>query len=356
MAESKIMKIALPTMLHSEDEIRAYEVARNRISKLMQTKGILVEVGVFNYMIPRFNGREAREAQLRNQTKHKLPILHTELPIMNQYSLIHDEADEELFGIKSGLEETIEHAAKLIELSPASPASDIDTHAGVFVYPSLEEDHPYPGSYSVNGFLKQREEILKRAKQRFDFLNSIAGKHDLKLTLENEPLANFEPAGPFKGRPALMYKPLSTQEALRYMSSGVQTFDINHFGATKNVPARMRMNKVDPAELFRVLGVSSWAEYQKKFTDQSAYFPKTTTAVHVSNTEGIGVHLTKPEDIRKWGADGTNEGTISREDLRATMDLARQRGLPVVIEVDYELKGKNFKEADRFLEHVYRDE
>lgn len=307
-------------------------------------------------MIPRFNDPKNRKAQLRNQEKYKLPIFHTQFPIMNQYALTHDRSEEKLFDVKGNLEETIEHAAKLIKLSPAIPVSDIDTHAGVFVYPGLAEDHPAPGSYSVAGFLKQRQQILERAKTRFKFLNGIAGKHGLRLTLENEPLANFEPSKLFGGEPALMYKPLSTPEALEYISSGVQTFDINHFGATRNVPERMQMNSVNPKELFKVLGISSWAEYEEKFTHQAAYLPKGTTAIHVSNTKGIGVHLTDPEDIRNWGADGTNDGIISRKEMAAAMTLAQQGELPVVIEVDYELKDKDFKEADSFLKHVYRKE
>ena len=353
MTNNKAMKMALPVMLHSEEEIKSFYVAKSRIEKSMQEKGIPSEVGVFNYMIPRFQIPDKRNAQLRNQEKYSLPIFHTELPIMDQYSLIHYGEEEELFGIRGGLVEAIEHAAKLIELSPTVPASDIDTHAGVFVYPGLTEDHPAPGSYSVKGFLQNRDKILEQVKERFEFLNAVAGKYGLRLTLENEPLANFEPAKVFGGRPALMYKPLSTPKALKYISNGVQTFDINHFGATKNVLKRMQLNGIDPKALFQVFDINSWGEYVEKFTDKSAYLSKNTIAVHVSNTKGIGVHLTNQEDIRKWGADGTNNGIIPREELLSIMNFANQRDIPSVIEVDYNFKKIDFKEADNFLEYIF---
>lgn len=48
MTKDKIMRIALPVMLHSEKEIEAYQVAKDRIEKAMSEKEVPVEVGIFN--------------------------------------------------------------------------------------------------------------------------------------------------------------------------------------------------------------------------------------------------------------------------------------------------------------------
>ena len=85
-------------------------------------------------------------------------------------------------------------------------------------------------------------------------------------------------------------------------------------------------------------------------------------ALHLSNTQGIGVGLKSAWDIKHWGDDATNEGTLSRRDLRSFFSYAQENDIPAVLEMSYGTNGdpKNipetkYVEADSFIRYVFSE-
>jgi hypothetical protein len=102
----------------------------------------------------------------------------------------------------------------------------------------------------------------------------------------------------------------------------------------------------------------TWSSYTDSFCTASDYFGAAPEAIHLSNFEGIGVHLATRELRAKWGKDGTNEGTLSPAEMKSYLDWARKQQIPVVLEVDFDIGniGENkFIEADDFLRHILQN-
>jgi hypothetical protein len=308
--------------------------------------------------------QDRRRAQIETQKREKFHIYHVQTPIIGVHSL-------DFYGqhprnaISSGclLETAIEHSADLLPLSPA--AFDVDVHTGVFVYPDVEGNRALgPATYTLGAFAERRAHILENTRAGFQRLERLAMDRGMRLLLENEPLVSYE-AGAIEGfrSPRLIYKPFGTPQILQSISQN-RTFDTAHFASTKNVQHVFEKNNVDPASLFNMLALANgkqdgWSSYNASFCSANDYSGKAPEAIHLSNFEGIGVHLASQELRAKWGKDGTNEGTLTPAEMRFYLDFAQRQQIPVVLEVDFDIAkiGENkFIEADNFLRHVCEDE
>ena len=358
------LKLALPVMLHDETEVNAFKEAKPRIEQYLGAKDIPTEVGVFVYLAPFAITSEARRAQIETQKTEKVPIYHVQTPIIGVHSLdFYGQDPRNAIANGCQLEAAIEHAGNLLLHSPA--AFDVDVHTGVFVYPDVKGNQPIgPGTYTLEAFAERREEILKNTRAGFQRLERLAIDREMRLLLENEPIASYE-AGAIEGyrSPRLIYKPFGTHQILDSISAN-RTFDTAHFASTKNVPGVFQKNDVDPASLFNMLAMDNdqqdmWSRYNASFCTANDYFGKAPGAIHLSNFEGIGVHLAGRELREKWGKDGTNEGTLTPAEMKSYLGFAIKRQIPVVLEVDFDIGKigeKKFIEADNFLRHVCEDQ
>ena len=359
LGQEKRIFIALPVMLHKKGEIEAFLSAKERIEAKYSSPRSKVEVGAFSYMLPFTLKEENKISQIENQKSYRLPLYHVQSPILNEHALTHDSGEEARFGVKSRLEEALEHSAKLIDLSRAAPFNLVfDTHAGVFVYPHLDEEHPVPGVYSVPGFVKNRKRLFDQAAERFSKLKETGDSYGIEVVLENEPIVSVEPSRILSesGAPRIGFKPFADPEDLNTISS-IHTFDSSHYAVARSVPSRFEINNLSPESLFKVFNINSWEEYRNRICVAEDY-QNGLRAIHLSNTEGVGIHLTDEEEISKWGRDGTVEGELSQEELKSAVNLAASRGIPAVLEVDYNLKkipDNKFIEADAFLDYVFKE-
>jgi hypothetical protein len=352
-------------MLHNETEVNAFKEAKPRIEKYMESKEIPTEVGVFFYMRPfAITSQKRRSAQIETQKREKFPIYHVQAPIIGAHSLGHYGQDPQKANSNGCLLETaIEHSGNLMLYSPTQ--FDVDVHTGIFVYPDVEGNRELgPATYTVDAFEENRVEILENTREGFQSLEGLAMDRGLRLLLENEPLASYE-AGAIAGfrSPRLIYKPFGTHQILDSISEN-RTFDTAHFASTKNVPHIFERNNIDPTSFFNVLSMSKdkqdpWSQYDASFCTAADYSGKEPAAIHLSNFEGIGVHLTDPELQGKWGKAGTNEGTLTPAEMKFYLDFAKNRQIPIVLEVDFDIGkiGENkFIEADNFLRYVYQEQ
>ncbi len=348
------LHIGLPVALHNDGEIAAFQEARERIPALLRGYGIESTVSAFLFYTRPLLKPERRERQLENQARLRLPIIHAQTPVYSEDSLACDEQEQAAFGTHSLLETTVEHTAALKALDPSGIPCTVDTHAGVFVYDALEPAGPAAGIYGAEEFSSRALELFMRVKSRFRSLKNLAQKGGLGMLLENAPPAVYMPDRR-DGVPRMHYLPFTQFGAWSILGDGGYTCDIAHWAAAKHLPMQFKQNGIDPTTLFRSLLVQDWDQYDAVIGDLQS-FTRRAKAIHMSNTNGIGVHLENlPEIAQQWGDWGVNDGLLSRETLRTCLLDAQAKGVPVMIEVDYDVKNiprNKYAEADSFLTHI----
>jgi hypothetical protein len=337
------VRIGIPVALHEEGEIQAFLEAKPRIERLTAAYGLPSDVGVFAYYTPRLIGPTQREQQLKNQERHKLPIFHAQTPIFGTSSLAYD--GEGL------LETTIDHVAQLCAMSNSKNCS-VDTHIGVVVN---EHHTPLPEVYTPSEALTQRDAIFARAQQRFAQLTARAAQYGMSMLLENQITAQFAP-GNGNATPQLHYLPFNDLASIERIAGTAITCDVAHWAATRHAQAQFEHNGIEPATLFAISGVANWDEYHAANGTLYDLLAR-SQAIHLSNTAGIGVHLERtPELAKQWGDWGTNSGLLSAQELRESLVYGALNDVPVMIEVDYDIKRiaeNKFTEADAFLTHLF---
>jgi hypothetical protein len=355
----KSLKIALPVMLHADNEISAFKEAKERIEALGGKYGMPIDVGVFALYLPgRSRTQEAFQKQLENQQTHRLPIYLVETGVQQANALAYGPQDQTFNPNRlSDLEQTIDHVATLRDLDPtASNNLVVAPHVGTLVVDSLSKgDFTRPSIYSLQDFLSYRDQIYDAAKSRFNELASRASKLGLRLAIENTYSAVFENTGFWETRPkdappafGMNYQVFQDHASLVDLSQGNLVLDLNHLMAMDNIHTRFKTNGFNPDVLFATLGINNWNEFESKAGSINDYLPH-TRAFHLSSTDGIGIRVPKgsPEGVL-WG-DGTGPDLTSPEEYNLCIDHARENGLPVSIEVDYSFKPLTFREADEFL-------
>jgi hypothetical protein len=337
----------------SEGEIKAFLNAQERIQALTQAYGIPSEVSAFAYYSPFLMKEERRPLQLANQRNYRLPIIHSQTPVQMENALSYSEQERIRTGKQSILATTIEHVARLREYSPDVPCS-MDVHIGTIVAQGGSKSDAIPSIYSPEEFMARREELYTTAKTTFAHLTALAKKHGMPLLLENVPAVVMYPDY-HDGEPRLQYLPFHSLAETLEVSKNNITFDTAHWAAAKATQRQFTENGVDPALLFLTAGVHDWQEYSAALGTFEAYLSQ-AKAIHLSNTNGIGVKLNKhPELAKRWGDWGTDDGLLSKEQLRTCITHAQQQHIPVMLEVDYDIKRipeNCYKEADAFLRYA----
>lgn len=353
MAEA--LQLGIPVMLHKEAEINAFLDAKQRIEKLGAS--VPVQVGVFLYFLERALTPVNIELGLANQQRYRLPIVHCQAPIKGPHSLVYTKSDAQRFGRAGLLETTIDYCAALRESSSLDFPVAVDVHSGVYVFEDLTEDNPLPSFFSVKAFKERRSELLEIAQARFQELSSRARSKGLGFVLENEIAVAMCPS-PYSGNvPKLHFMPFTTRSAMNFITvsdAGSQTFDTAHYGASRSLPGRLENGSPFQQTVFELFECSSWEKYRERLGNFEDYLG--AAAFHISNTEGPGVYLEKFPDLEKvWGRDGTEDGTITKEEFRRVFANAQRKGKLCAVEVNYNVSNipqNSYSEADSFLRAV----
>ena len=356
------LQLALPVMLHSDNEPDIFRTAQERLVKLGDDCGVPLEVGAFLLYLPaKTRTPENFEKQLKNQEKHRLPIRLVETGVQRQNALSYGPSDPTYNPqVQSDLELVIEQAAKLRDLDPtASQSLIVAPHIGIIVLDSAKKgDFSKPGLYSVADFVEQRDAIYNRAKTRFAELSDKASVRGLKLAIENAYSAVFENIGYWQGVPeafGMGLQVFNDFQSFIDISRGNIVLDVAHFAAMKNIPARYKQNRdvMSSDALFATLGINSWDEFEAKAGKIEDYFPK-ARALHLSSQDGLSIRVPAGTEIgRRWG-DGTDPDLTTMATYHQCLDEAISRGLPVAIEEAFNTKPLTYKEADAFLEPILR--
>jgi len=349
----KPLQLGLPLDLANEGEVKAFLAAQERIQKLTDGLGTPSEVSAFAFYTPFLMKEERRGQQLANQKKYKLPIIHMQTPVQMENSLVCDAEMQERFGKQSLLETTITHVARLREHCPGVPCS-ADTHVGVFVIEGGAGNSGLSSIYSPEEFSLNKTKLLETARQRFASLEKLAAGYNMPMLLETVPPVVMIPD--YRGGdPVLQYLPFSGILDTKRIGNGSVTLDVAHWAGARGTQKQFQDNNVDPSLLFSVTGVNSWEEYLMAMGSFEEYLTS-SRALHLSNTNGIGVKLNKyPELAKRWGDWGTDDGLLSKDELQRCVANAREHSLPVMIEVDYDIKRiaeNKYAEADSFLRYV----
>lgn len=355
---SRKLQVTLPVMLHFEKEIETFLEAKKRLEAIGDRTGVPLEVGAFLPFMPNHSRKpESFDKQLENQKKYHLPIRLVETGVYHKNALSYAEDNPTYdFTKPSDLERTIMHVAKLRDLDlTAYGKLVVAPHMGILVIDSIKEgDFSNPSIFSFRDFMCNKEFLYQKSKAEFTRLSNIASALRLKLAIEPAHLACVENVFHYqdkKGSHEMVHQVFNDLTSLLDISRGHLVLDANHLAVNRNVPARFKMNGYDPAALFATMGISSWDEYIKRVGEVKDYLPH-AHGVHISSVDGIGVRL-KPgtENGRLWG-DGTGPDTTRTADYNLMLRTAQERGLPVAIEQEYELKPLTYREADLFLEPV----
>ncbi len=356
------VQIALPVMLHVDNEIDIFRKAQERLMKLGDSCGVPVEVGAFLLYLPSHSRKPENFAkQLANQEIHHLPIRLAETGVQRQNSLSYAPGDPtHNASIASDLESTMDQVARLRDLDPTAPEKlVVAPHVGIIAFDSIPPgDFSHPGFYAVGDFVEQRDEMYKRSKARFSELSKKASANGLHLALENAYSAVVEDVGHWQGQKGtygLEYQVFNDLPSLRDISGGHLVLDLAHFAAMQNIPARFEANKdlVSSDSLFATLGISSWDEFPAKAGQLGDYLPR-VRGFHFSSQDGLGIRVPKAtEEGRRWG-DGTGQDLTSMETYHQCLRWAQENALPVAIEEDYNIKPLTFNEADAFLGPILR--
>jgi len=341
-------------MLHYEGEVKAFLNAKKRIEILGESQGVPMKVGAFLYYFPKAISDENVALQIVNQRKYKLPIIHAQTPIYGENCLAYD-SDDIRFGRKGLLEKTIEQCATLRDVSGQTESFDVNAHPGILVDDS-PENLTIPCVYPIAEFLEKRDKLFKKSTERFTQLTEFARRYGLGTVLENSIPAFY--ARQFNDvAPKVHFLPFVDFPSIMQISGDNLTFDSAHWGSTRLAPEILERNQlINEREIvFKMHGISSWEEYLALHPDFPEYLEH-TRALHLSNVDGIGVGLDYSSELaRKWGKSGNNEGYIPISDFRKMINYTRERDVPVIIEVEYDVKNipvNQFKEADDFLKHV----
>ncbi len=361
------LKLTLPVMIQSKSEIEIFLAAKERLESLGERNGLSVKVGAFLPFMPSFS-RTPRsfDEQIENQKNYGLPIWLVETGIQKNNCLSYVDGDPTYDpDVPSDLERVIDQAAILRDLDPNPVGSlVVAPHVGILVADIPEGDFSRPCFYSPKDFVRLREVLFDTAKERFARLREQADRRGLTLALENAYLAVVQDSSYWQtsvkateeDRFTMHHEVFNDLQSLTEISQGNLVFDAAHFAATTNVSAQFEKNRevVKPDVLFATMGISTWREYKEKVGKQEDYLNK-AHAIHASNVEGIGVRI--PADTRlaqRWGGGGALPTMISTEDYQDIFRIAQERGLPVGIEQEYDRDHLNYREADDFLEPIFR--
>ncbi len=265
--------------------------------------------------------------------------------------------------IPSDLERTIEQTAKLRELDPnPSESLVIAPHVGTIVIGIQKTDFSIPCFYSPEYFVEHREEIINNSTNRFSQLQNMAKGKGLILAVENAYLAAVEDVTCWwmksdsnLNKYQMHYQVLNDFNSLKKISKGNMVFDMAHFWAMINLPLQFEKNRdiASPNILFATMKISSWHEYWGKICMSEDYL-KQSHAIHISQTEGIGFKLPAGSEVAKrWSEEGN--ALIPSQAFLSILKTAQERRLPVAIEQDYSLNPLDYKEADYFLEPIFKD-
>lgn len=362
----KPLRMGLPLMLQYESEIKAFLQAKERIgTQLSAELGMPLETYAFLVFLNRSSLKEEnRLKQLQNQKIYRLPIIHAETPIQHKESV--GIPTVEAIKIGSRLETTIEQVGRLKSYDSSGVITTVDTHTGIIVTPDTDVPLPHPGIYSVSDFVASKGRILEQTIQRWIDIEQKAKLEGVDMVLENALSAAFsgdlsQHVGDPQKTPRLFYLPFCNLPDHLWIAGGKKktTFDCAHWAAARHLPQQFMDNQVNPASLFAMEGISDWDKYYEINPDYSAYL-KAASVLHFSNCNGIGFTALEkyPDLARKWSPSrgNANEGLIARADLRAMIEYAHQNDMPVIIEVNYDIKNipeNKFVEADNFLRYVF---
>jgi hypothetical protein len=361
------LQITLPVMLHSDKEPRIFLESKKRIESLGEKYGIPLEIGAFLPFMPdKSRTKESFEKQIENQKKYKLPIRLVETGIHRNNSLAYVPGDPTYNpDISSDLEKTIEQTAKLRDLDPnPSESLVIAPHVGIIVTGIPKADFSIPCFYSPEYFVEHRDEIINVATNRFSQLQNMAKEKGLTFAVENAYLAAVEdltcwwmksPPSNNLNKYQMHHQTLNDFNSLKDISKGNMVFDMAHFWAMINLPAQFEKNKdiISPDVLFATMQISSWYEYLGKICMSEDYL-KQSHAIHISQIGGIGFKLPPGTEMaRRWNGEG--KALIPSRAFRDTLKIAQKHNLPVAIEQDYSFSPLDYKEADSFIEPIFKN-
>lgn len=293
-------------------------------------------IGAFSIQLP-FTLKEDKLA-LQVKFSQGVPVLQIQAPFEDENSIVN-------YG--KNLERTLELAARLQK----EEGFCVNYHVGVTLTNSEE----------VKEFINLRKRVWERCIENFRKLADQAKKKGLVITIENEPAIFVKPIKPNNAlRP--VFFPFGSFAHLQKLVSEIDrdnvslTFDCAHWAVSQLAPSFITkkglVDKFFPNEdltkrLFKTFDCSSWKEYHRLQGELDSWL-KVACVYHLSNTDGIGAHLSEEEQAF-WGADGTFEGYFSREQLKRILLEAKQNDKMVIIEVEMDLENKTFQEPFNFL-------
>ncbi len=349
------LTIGLPVMLHQEKEIQAFLAAKERIEKIGNGRGHVLDVGAFLFFVPPAMKEEALEKQLENQQKYAIPIVHAQSTFQSKHCLGFSSKQDPESGDKDLINLVVNHVAALRAYDPIKFPVDISVNVGIYLC-RREIDPKSPVIYTLDEFLPQRDALYERSFTKFSQLEKLAQSLDLGVAIENGITACFAPHIKLKDKtPTVFAHPFNDFASLVALSDGKLVLDAAHWAGTHSVPEYFERNKMheDIKMLFALEGIHSWGEYHSRHPALNEYFPY-TRAFHISNATGPGIFLGE-NDAKKWGDAGTIEGIVPREDFHAIVNYAKQHRRPLIMEVDYDLakiSENQFREADEMIEYM----
>ena len=348
----KSLTLGLPVMLHDEKEIVAFLEAKERIEAYGDTLGMPFNVGAFLYFTEKALSFEKRADQSVNQKHYKLPLVHAQTPIQLANSLAYDKTEHRRHGRIGWLETCLRHCAELRrdDSNRYKTHMDVDTHVGAIV---LDEPTNMPCVYSMPEYLARKDAIKASIGERFDQLHIFAEQLRLGFVVENSITACVSPTPASKGKPVMHYFPFNNFADLQTITNGNMTFDVGHWAASKSAATQLR-DRPERHRVFEMEGIESWEQYLESHGAYNTYL-YAAKVIHLSNVTGLGVHL-QPDLESLWGKDGTVEGLIPRADLVRTVTAARERNVPVIMEMDYDIMRipqNKYLEADKMLQYIF---
>jgi len=325
-------KIGIPVGLWNRGERELFFKTKREIEALWPE----ISVGAFSIQLP-FTLEEDKFA-LQIKFSQGVPVLQIQAPFEYENSIVN-------YG--ESLEKTLDLATHFQK----EKGFCVNYHVGITLTNNKE----------VEEFVKSRKKIWSKCVENFRRLADQANKKGLKITIENEPTIFIKPVKPRNIlRP--VYFPFGTLAHLQKLLREINrenvflTFDCAHWATSQLVPSFITqeelINRFFPNEnltkmLFESLGCSDWQEYNQLQGSLDEWL-KIADTYHLSNTTGIGVHLSREEQTF-WGADGTFKGYLSKPQLNRILQKARQNDKTVIIEVEMDLENKTFQEPFNFL-------
>lgn len=327
--------IGIPIGLWSQNEVKSYI----NIKKRLELKYNDLTVCAFSIQHPKYSSIEILSQQQDNL--RNLTLVQMQAPIEGDYTLL----------------DGVNRIKPFIDLCSSADfygKKNLNIHVGITITNDTE----------ARDYIENSENINKKCINNLIFLADYAAHKDVEISIENEPAIFVKHIDGVLQPVVFPYGSIGKLLTLISQANAPNvslTFDYAHWAASlaaesflsnpslisdKYFPGQHIVNR-----LMNVLKLHDWNEFK---LDQrtSSQILESALVLHLSNTQGIGVHL-RSDQAHDWGKDGTLYGLIEIEHMKNALAYARLHMKPVIIEVDLNLIQPDFHEIIDFLEVFY---